>query len=156
MEKDKIILSLLRENGRMKLTNMSRKTRIPVSTLHERIKGYRGSLIKKHTALVDFRKLGYNARARVLLKVNRAEKEKVREFLKNSPCTNELMKVNNGFDFMAEFVFDSMKSLEEYLDALSERFVLESFQTYYIIDEIKEEDFLSHYGYEKLGKGIGN
>jgi DNA-binding Lrp family transcriptional regulator len=154
INKDKIILSLLREDSRMPLTKMSRKTSIPVSTLHERIKGYKRDLITKATTLVNFRKLGYNARARVLLKVKREEKERLQEFLRNSSCANELIKVNNGFDFMAEFVFDSMKNLEEYLDALEDKFPIQERETYYMIEEIKEQDFLSKYEYLKLAPSM--
>ena len=72
---DLLIISSLRQNAREKLTNMSKKTRIPVSTLFDRIRMHEGKLIKKHTALIDFNKLGYNTRANIILKVKKTDRE---------------------------------------------------------------------------------
>ena len=85
-KQDTLIVSLLRENSRMSLTDMSRITKIPVSTLYDKIKIYNKGLIMKHTTLVDFAQLGFSTRARVLLKVKRAELQVVRDhLLKSSP-----------------------------------------------------------------------
>lgn len=142
-KQDTLIVSLLRENSRMSLTDMSRITRIPVSTLYDKIKIYNEGFIRKHTTLVDFAQLGFSARARVLLKVKRTELEEVRDHLLKSPALNELYKVNNGYDFMAEFIFRTMKEMENYLDVLSESFELEKEEVFYIIDELRREQFLS-------------
>ena len=62
-QKDLLILSHLRQDARMKLTKMSRATRIPVSTLFDKIRGYQvNSIVSKNASLVDFSKLGYQAR----------------------------------------------------------------------------------------------
>ena len=142
-ENDQLIISLLREDSRMTLTKMSKKTNIPISTLYERIKNYKNNVIKKHTSIVDFNSLGYSARARVLFKIKKNERESLKSFLSNSSYLNELHKINNGFDFMAEFIFKNMQELEEYLDQVGEKFPIEDQQTYYLLDNIKEENFLS-------------
>ncbi|MDP3918450.1 MAG: Lrp/AsnC family transcriptional regulator [Nanoarchaeota archaeon] len=142
-ENDQLIISLLREDSRMTLTKMSKKTNIPISTLYERIKNYKDKVIKKHTSIVDFNSLGYSARARVLFKIKKNEREALKSFLSNSNYLNELHKINNGFDFMAEFIFKNMQELEEYLDQVGEKFPIEDQQTYYLLDNIKEENFLS-------------
>ena len=97
----------------------------------------------KHTTLVDFAQLGFSTRARVLLKVKRAELQVVRDHLLKSSALNELYKVNNGYDFMAEFIFKTMAEMENYLDILSDSFELEKEEVFYIIDELKREQFLS-------------
>ncbi len=142
-KQDTLIVSLLRENSRMSLTDMSRITKIPVSTLYDKIKIYNKGLIMKHTTLVDFAQLGFSTRARVLLKVKRAELQVVRDHLLKSSALNELYKVNNGYDFMAEFIFKTMAEMENYLDILSDSFELEKEEVFYIIDELKREQFLS-------------
>ncbi|MBR9691938.1 winged helix-turn-helix transcriptional regulator, partial [Candidatus Woesearchaeota archaeon] len=70
-KKDLKIIAYLRQNARMPLTKMSRKTQIPVSTIFDRLKMNENSLIVKHTSLLDFSKLGYNTRANITLKVDR-------------------------------------------------------------------------------------
>ncbi len=143
---DTLIVALLREDSRMSLTEMSRKTQIPVSTIYEKLKQFKRGLISKHTALVDFAQLGYETRARVLLKAKRTELQKLKEHLLSSSALNELYKVNNGYDFMAEFIFQNMKELEEYLDQLSEHYGVEKELVFYIVDELKREEFLSKAG----------
>ncbi|MBT3323557.1 Lrp/AsnC family transcriptional regulator [archaeon] len=142
---DQLIISLLRENSRMTLTNMSKKTKIPVSTLHEKLKQFKQGLIKKHTSIIDFNQLGFNARANVLFKVERKQKEELKEILQANFHTNKLYKVNNGFDYIAELIFKDMRDLENFLDEIKSDFNMEDMKTFYVIDELIEEDFLSKY-----------
>ncbi len=149
---DTILVALLRGDSRMSLTDMSRMTKIPVSTIYEKLKHYRKGLIRKHTALVDFSQLGFHIRARVLLKAKKTELQKLREHLLSHPSLNELYKVNNGYDFMAEFIFQTMKELEDYLDMLGERYGVEKEQVFYMVDELKREEFLSKAAVLLIGK----
>ena len=68
-----------------------------------------------------------------------------------SPFTNGVYKVNNGFDFLVEFIFRNMKELEEHLEYLQENFDMKDTKAFYIIDELKEEDFLSKNMVSKFG-----
>ncbi len=148
--KENVIVSLLRENSRISLTEMSKFTKIPISTLFERLREYNHGLIKKHTTLVDFTKLGYEARARVLFKAKRGEASKLRELLNCSGNVNELYKVNNGYDFMVEFIFKNMKELEEHLEKISAMYPIDKELVFYIMEEIKKEEFLSKPNLEVL------
>ena len=81
-KKDLLILSNLRKNARMSLTNMSKSTHIPISTIFDRLKLHESGLIKKHTSLIDFEKLGFNTRANVCIKVDKEKREEIKEYLK--------------------------------------------------------------------------
>ncbi len=48
---DLSVLAKLRQNARERLTKMSRKTSIPVTTLYNKIKTLESSIVKKHTSL---------------------------------------------------------------------------------------------------------
>ena len=152
MKNDNLILSYLRQDARVSLTNMSRKTSIPISTLYERLKAYKKNYIKKNTAILNFDNLGYGARAKVLLKVSKKQKEDSREFLVKCQHINELVKVNNGYDFFVEFVFQNMKELEGYLEGLGNRFDIDDEKVFYIVDELKKECFMSNPLVEKMSK----
>lgn len=141
---DLLIISSLRQNAREKLTEMSKKTRIPVSTIFDRIKTHEGGVIKKHTALVDFGKLGYNTRANIILKVNKNDREDMKEFLMKHSSINSAFKINNGYDFLIEAVFANIKEVEDFTDLLDEKFSIKSKQVFYIIDDLKKEEFLSN------------
>ena len=38
---------------------MSKRLKIPISTIYDKLKKYDGNIIKKHTAILDFEKLGF-------------------------------------------------------------------------------------------------
>ncbi|MBM3199331.1 Lrp/AsnC family transcriptional regulator [Candidatus Woesearchaeota archaeon] len=141
---DLLIISSLRQNAREKLTEMSKRTRIPVSTIFDRIKLHENGLIKKHTALIDFSKLGYNTRANIILKVGKGDREGVKDFLMKHGSINSAFKINNGYDFLIEAVFTNIKEVEDFLEVLDEKFGVKSKQVFYIIDDLKKEEFLSN------------
>ncbi len=142
--KQYLILSSLRQDARLSLTEMSKLTKIPVSTIYDKIKSYKGDLIKKHTALIDFSKLGYNTRAQVLLKVRKEQRADVQDYLLRSRNANSVLKINNGYDFMVEFVFKHIKELEDFIEAFESKFEILTLQTYYIVDDIKREEFIAN------------
>ncbi len=142
-KKDLAILSHLRQDARETLTRMSRKTTIPVSTIYDRIKAQESSTIRGYTALLDFSKLGFNARCKIIVKVNREKREDVEKFLLSHQSINTLYKINNGFDFLMECIFRDIKESEEFLEALDMKFGVKTKQVYYIMDDIKREAFLA-------------
>ena len=142
-KKDLLVMAYLRQNSRMKLTTMSRLTRLPVSTIFDRMRYHEGGLIKGHICLLDFAKLGFHTRANIMFKVGKSDKEAMREYLHNSFNVNSIYKINNGYDFLVEVVFRNIHELEEFLESLEERFDIKSKVVHYIIDDIKREAFLS-------------
>ena len=143
-ERDLLILSHLRRNARMKLTSLSRATRIPVSTLFDRIRDYKEQgLVKKNTALVDFERLGYQAKALVILSAKKKDRQGLFEFLKRCGNVNSLFRINNGWDFMAEVVFPGIKEVEAFIESLEDQVSLKDKKVFYIIDELKKEAFLA-------------
>ncbi len=141
--KEMLIISNLRKDARMSLTEMSRSTHIPVSTIYENMKHFEDALIKKYTCLVDFSKLGYSVRANVMLRVDRECREAAAEYLMKSLSVNSLYKINSGFDFMLEAVFRDMKELDNFLELLEQKFKLKSKEVHFIIDDIKKEEFVA-------------
>ena len=136
------LISYLRRNARQTLTEISKKTRIPISTLYDKLKLHEHSVILKHTTLLDFSKLGFNCKANILLKAGREERDKLGSYLNAHPAINNLYKINNGYDFLAEGVFTHVKELEDFMDALEKAFPLEERKTHYVIEDLKREEFL--------------
>jgi len=147
---DVLFLSFLRQDARQTLTNISRKTRIPISTLYDKLKQQEHTWILKHTTLIDFAKLGYNCRAKIILSVIKEDKERVRNFLKEHASINSLYKINNGYDFMVEGIFENVKLLEAFLDQLDSEFGITEKKVFYVIEDIKRECFLSKPEYLQL------
>ena len=142
-KKDLQILSNLRANSRQTLTNMSKNTHIPISTIYDRLKANNGGLIERHTCLLNFNKLGFTTRAKVLLRVDKTSREAVKEHLMKHRNVNSLTKINNNYDFLFEAVFKQIKELEEFLEQLEESYKVKSKQVFYIIEDVKRESFLA-------------
>tara|TARA_Y100000310_G_C20689163_1_gene821070 strand:- start:297 stop:785 length:489 start_codon:yes stop_codon:yes gene_type:complete len=142
-KKDVKIISHLRKNSREMLTKLSRKTGVPVSTIFDRLKLYTDGFIKKNTSLVDFTMLGFNSRAKVILKVDRSDREELKSFIIKSKNVNSAYRINNGYDFMFEAIFRNMKDLENFIEIMERKFKISEKHVYYVIDDIKQEDFLS-------------
>lgn len=143
-KKDLKILTHLRIDARMPLTKMSKKTSIPVSTIFDRLKINQNNLIIKHTSLIDFSKLGYHTRANITLRVDKEDKENVKEFLLKNHLVNSVYKINNGFDFMIEGIFKQIKDMEEFLEQLENRFKILDKKSFFIIEDLKRESFMSN------------
>ncbi len=142
--KELMIIAALRKNSRESLTKLSKNVHVPISTLHDRMKIYKNGVIKKHTSIVDFSKLGYNTRAKMLLKVDVDKRKSIQEHLENIKNVNSLFKITNGYDYMADVVFKNIKQMEDFIEKLEKKFKIERKAVFYIVDDIKVEDFISN------------
>ncbi len=135
------LLHHLRRDAREKLTDISKKTHIPISTLFDLLKELQGSVIRQSTILLHFDQLGYHTRAHVFLKVSPLEKEKVRTHLFHHVQVNSVYKINNGWDFIVETVHKNNRELDEFLENLSGKFKIENKEIHYILEDVKKEGF---------------
>lgn len=140
--KDLLVLSHFRQDARCRLTALSRHTGIPVSTLFDKLTEYQGRVVHKTISLLNFGALGFGTRANVLLRGGK-DREQLKQHLLGHTRVNSLYKVNNGFDFLAECVFRSMKELEYFVEHLRNTFDIRSNEVYYVVDDLKREGFLS-------------
>ena len=73
------ILCRLRVNSRETLTNISRETGIPISSVFDRLKRFEAiGIIKRHTSLLDMKKIGIHERLIILAKVEDKTKKDLR------------------------------------------------------------------------------
>ena len=143
-KKDILILSYLRQNARMTLTSLSKKTGIPISTLFDKLRQHEKDIILKHTALFDFSKLGYNTKANIVLRVDKKNRDSLKFFLGKHQNVNTIYRITNGYDFMIEGIFKNIKDLEDFTEMIDEKFNIVEKKSFYIVDDIKRENFLSH------------
>lgn len=141
-KQDTKILACLRENARETITQISKKTQIPISTVYERIKRHKTNTIYKFSALLDFTKFGYTAKAMILFKIYKTDKKRIKEYFISDPNVNSVYKINNGYDYMIEVVFRTIKDLEEFLENLDEEYKIKHKEVHYLIDDLKREEFM--------------
>ena len=148
-EKEVLILSNLRKNARKPLSEISRDTNIPTSTVHDKVTRFEKSLITNHTSLVDFNKLGYHGKAMVAIRLNSENKEEAIDFLSNHSNVNSVYRLHDGYDVLFECVFKNMHKVDQFAGDLGKRFAINETKVFYITEDVLRENFLSeaeHYG----------
>ena len=141
--KDLWVLALLRKDCRITLTDISRTTKIPISTLYDRLKNLDKSIIKRKAAMIDFSKIGFVVKSQVVFAVERAQKEEFANYLRMSINVNSLYRINNGYDYMAELLHRDLSELESFMDKLNSKFKIKDKKVFFIIEEMKKEEFLA-------------
>lgn len=139
-ENDLKIISLLRKNSREKITNISRKTKIPVSTVYDKIRSHEKKLIKKNTSLLDFSKLGYNLRVHFLLRTS--QREKIEQFSLQHNNVNSVFRIDGDYDYSMDCIFRNMAEVQSFLGYVNSNFAIEKMSVCYVLDEIVREKFL--------------
>ncbi|HII71914.1 TPA: Lrp/AsnC family transcriptional regulator [Candidatus Woesearchaeota archaeon] len=138
------LLAQLRKDSRRTLSQIGRDVEMPVSTVHDRMKKIKKGIIKKYTCILDFKSLGFNCRAQVVLRLHsKDDRGDIKEYLLKNQNVNSVYKINNGYDFLAELIFRDISELDGFIDRLEERFKIREKKVYYIIDDVAREVFLS-------------
>ncbi len=138
-----MILKELRKDARQSLTNISSATKIPITTVYDRIKAHEKNLIRKNVCLIDFAAIGFNGRAHIVIKAEKESRVELKNFLLEHRNVNSLYIINHGFDFMIEAVFRSMREIVEFVEEINNNFAVNSMCVYHIVDELQKEAFLT-------------
>ena len=131
------ILRYLRLNSRKSLTVISKAIKIPVTTAFLKLRQNRA--IKSYTTLLDFSKLGYPIKAIILI-------DSINSDILNHPSINSAYKLSSG-KLLIESLFKDMKQYYEFYAYIKKK---ADFETYFVLDELKKEDFLTSESHLKL------
>lgn len=143
-EKDLKIIAHIRNDARKKVTEISRNMHIPVTTLYDRMRAQqKKGFVKKHTALLDFSKLGFSTKVMLAVSAGEEKREPLSKYLMQHPNVNSLYRVDLGPDFIAEVIFQDSSRLQEFMDYIYLNFKLDDIKAYHISQELKKEEFLT-------------
>ena len=139
--KDLLILSCLRKNARETLTNMSKETMIPISTLYERIKC--NGIIKKYTSILDFSKLGFELCVNIMIKVRKSQRKLLRDYVMKCYNVSSAYVIDNHFDLVMECFFRNTRELYHFLDNLDDNFKQNKKEIFYVTNPYLQFDKIS-------------
>jgi DNA-binding Lrp family transcriptional regulator len=125
---DMRIISILRSNARTTLIDISRSTKLPVSTVFDRMRRLR-PLVLKYTSLVDFSQIGRPIKLFLVV-----EDSALQELLQSN-FTNNIYRLNDK-KLLAEVVFESNALAHDFLEELKGN-------TITVVEEIVKEKFLA-------------
>lgn len=137
------IISHLRNDSRISLTNLSRKTNIPISTIFDKLNQDKGNILKKHTSLIDFEKMGYSSKTIFVIKSGFERRDLLKDYLLAHSNVNNFYLTNSGYDFMIETIFKNQRETQHFLELLERTFNLDDIKSYNIIEDIHREKFLT-------------
>ncbi len=140
-KRDQQIIAHLRSNARKKVTEIAEETNIPATTIYDKMEEFQKTkIIKKHVCLLDFAKLGYPVTMYIAWKVDKDDKEMLQEHLL-SRGMNSVYKVNFGYDFLVEGIFESLKEAEEFVEDVEKMFHIKERKILNIVEELRKEVF---------------
>ena len=144
-KKDEKILELLKENSKLTTQQISKKTLIPITTVHSRIKKLeKEGIIKKYTLELDNKKLGKNISAYIhivvdykLLKENKISQHELTKKIRQNEFVEEAAMVTGGTDIIIKV---RVKNVDE-LDFFVTKYLrningIEKTQTMIILNEL--------------------
>ena len=142
-KRDTALLHALRINARLSLTKMSRLTKIPISTLFDKIKVHEKNIILKHTSIIDFSKIGYDTRVQFLIRAPSMIKEQLKSHLSSLDEVNTVFGISNGFDFLVEGIFEKVTDAHNFKNELQRNFSEIECHTHFIVEDVKREGFFA-------------
>jgi Lrp/AsnC family transcriptional regulator, leucine-responsive regulatory protein len=142
-DKKKQLIVELRKNGRRKLTDISAKTGIAVSTLFDIIHRLEEKGFVDHKTHVNFSKLGFGVHLLLALKTDYSNRERLGEHLSTIRNVNSVFRINSGYDFLIEAVFRDQKEAQDFIDTLMVTHNIESKTMFNVIETVHREKFLT-------------
>lgn len=136
------ILRQLRKNSRESITNISKQTGIPTSTVFCKIKDHE-RLVKKYTALIDFSRLGFNNWMRLVFHIEREDKERLMELLQENENINSIHELVGEPNMMIETIHRNIKEYLEFLEYLQSKFEIKDLHQFQVITDKKQEAFMN-------------
>lgn len=145
-DKDMKILDMLKEDSSLSTGKISKRTMIPITTVHNRIKKMTSEgIIRSYTIEVDKKKLGKNIFSFILIKVDHnvlkskgmTQLDLARK-LNSIDCVDEVNIVAGATDIIVKI---SVKDIEELNDFIMNRLAelkgIESTSTMITLDEVE-------------------
>lgn len=144
-EKDVQILELLKLNSKLSTYKIARKTLIPVTTVHNRIKKLeKQGIIQKYTVVVDNKKLGQPITAYILVHYDislwgkKISREEFRKKILELPNVETIEYLTGRFDILLKVQLKDMEELNTIiLDKLRQIPGIGSSETFFVLEEVK-------------------
>jgi len=143
-EKDKKILELLKEDSSSTTRKIAKKTLIPITTVHKRIKKLKeNNIIKRYTVDLNYSKLDRGLAAVILatlkydiLKEKNIIQQDLARKIQSLDVVEKTFHVTGGTDMVVIIRVKDTPSLENFLDMLKKKFdAINTTQTLVVLSE---------------------
>lgn len=121
-KKDIEILEILKQDSNLSTHKISKKTHIPITTIHNRIKKLeKEEIIKNYTLNLDYKKLGKTISAYILITINynipgkKINQTQIAKQIKSFDDINSVSIVAGGTDLVAKIRTKDIDSLNDFI-----------------------------------------
>ena len=114
-EKDLAIIGELSKNSRLSEKKVAQKTRIPMTTVHNRIKKLvESGIVRSYSLVLDFEKMGRPITAFVMVKAAaKADQKKLLNYIAGKPAVFEAAMITGEFDVLFKARVENMNELNK-------------------------------------------
>jgi len=135
--KDHKIIKILRENSRMAIRDIAKKTQLRPSTVHDRLKKMmREGIISKFTLKLNNKAVGENFVVFMLIK---AEKDIPATYFESKHEIKEVFGVTGEYDLMLKLKFKDIEEFNDFVINFRKQFALMNTLTLVGTVNLKEE-----------------
>lgn len=137
--KDKAILNVLLENGRLSFREIAKKTGVSTATVMHRVHALeKDRIINCYSTHLDYEKLGYDITIIVEMQVSKGKLEEVEKKIAKHPNVISVYDVTGAFDVIVIAKFKNRKLMDAFLKHIQTYdFVLRT-NTQLVLKTIKE------------------
>ena len=122
-DKDLKILELLKSNARLTTKQISKKTLLPITTVHNRIKKLENlGVIKNYSVVIDHRKIGKTISAYILMNINyiylkekNLTQHQLAQQLSSHPFVDKISMVTGETDMILKVIVNDVSQLDEFV-----------------------------------------
>jgi len=122
-DKDLKILELLKSNARLTTKQISKKTLLPITTVHNRIKKLENlGVIKNYSVVIDHRKIGKTISAYILMNINyiylkekNLTQHQLAQQLSSHPFVDKISMVTGETDMILKVIVNDVSQLDDFV-----------------------------------------
>ncbi len=124
-DKDKKILMLLQEDGRMQLTSIAKKVNLSIDSVHKRIKEMQRKKIFETGIFIEPRVIGFPLLMDIKIKlknVSEIQRQKFIDYLVNHKNVIDLLSVMGDYDFTCVVIARDSEELDKISTEIRQKF----------------------------------
>jgi len=122
-DKDLKILELLKSNAKLTTKQISKKTLLPITTVHNRIKKLENlGVIKNYSVVIDHKKLGKSISAYILMNINyvylkekKITQHQLAQQLSTHPMVDKISMVTGETDMVLKVIVNDVSQLDDFV-----------------------------------------
>lgn len=137
---DRRILEVLREDARTSIREIARRINAPHSTVYERVKKLeRKGVITGYTIRIDYKKLGYQVTALILVNVDGRHILEVEKELAQEPNVLAVYDITGEYDIALLASFKNIDELDSFVKKVLRNPHVKQTRTSIVFRKVKEE-----------------